>query len=270
MDYYRNKSVLVTGGNSGIGLATARILRRAGANLTLVARDEAKLNSAKAELNAMSSAAADVRIASVDIKERDRVAEVVQGLIAERPIDVLISNAGVVMPGRFLDLPNEQFDDMMTTNFLGPVNLIRQVLPSMIDRRSGHVAFVSSFAGLIGIYGYTAYSASKFAIRGFAQAFRCEMQPHNIRVSVCYPPDTETPQLEFEDKYKPDETRAIAGNVKPVTAEYVATALLRGMAAGKFQIVPSFSARIQELAYRMMPGIAHSFFDSDIRKAGCK
>jgi 3-dehydrosphinganine reductase len=243
MDYFRNKSVLVTGGNSGIGLATARLLRRAGANLTLVARDEAKLNSARAELNAISSAAADVRTASVDIKERDRVAEVVQGLIAERPIDVLISNAGVVMPGKFLDLPNDQFDDMMFTNFLGPVNLIRQVLPSMIERRSGHVAFVSSFAGLIGIYGYTAYSASKFAIRGFAQAFRCEMQ------------------------YKPAETRAIAGNVKPVTPEYVATALLRGMAAGKFQIVPSFSARIQELAYRMMPGIAHSFFDSDVRKA---
>lgn len=270
MDYYRNKRVLLTGGNSGIGLAAARILRQGGAHLILVARDEAKLSRAKAELDSIASAADDVRILPLDVKDRAKVAEVIPALLAEKPVDILISCAGVVMPGHFLELENDQFDDMMQTNFLGAVNLVRLVLPSMIQRRTGHVAFVSSLAGLIGIFGYTAYSASKFAIRGFAQALRCEMKPHGVRVSVCYPPDTQTPQLEFEDQYKPAETRAIAGNVKPLTADYVATKLLSGMAAGRFQIVPSTSARIQEWAYRMMPGIAHHFFDSDIKKAGSR
>jgi 3-dehydrosphinganine reductase len=132
------------------------------------------------------------------------------------------------------------------------------------------VAFMSSFAGLIGIYGYTAYSASKFAIRGFAQSLRCELRPHGVRVSVCYPPDTLTPQLAFEEPHKPAETRAIAGKVKALSAEYVAEVFVSGMAAGKFQIVPSASARINEWAYRMMPGIAHAMFDSDVRKAKAK
>ena len=270
MEYFNNKSVLLTGGNSGIGLAIARELRQAGAHLTLVARNKDKLEQAKKELLAIPSGAGRIKTVPLDVRDRDTVTTVIAGLLAESPIDILISNAGVVMPGHFLDLPNEQFDDMMQTNFLGPVNLVRAVLPSMVERKSGHVAFVSSFAGLIGIFGYTAYSASKFAIRGYAQALRCELKPHDIRVSVCYPPDTNTPQLEGEDPFKPAETRAIAGNVKPLEADYVAHKFLKGMANGKFQIIPSASAKIQEWAYRMMPGIAHSFFDSDIRKAGAK
>jgi 3-dehydrosphinganine reductase len=270
MDYFRNERVLVTGGSSGIGLATARLLRRHGAHLLLVARDEAKLAKAKAELDAIASGAEPVRTLSLDLRDRAAVDAKLPGALVGFPVDVLLSNAGVVMPGHFLDLPDGQFDDMMQTNFLGPVHLVRAVLPGMIERKHGHVAFMSSFAGLIGIFGYTAYSASKFAIRGFAQALRCELKPLGVRVSVCYPPDTETPQLRFEDQYKPAETRAIAGNVKALSAEYVANALVCGMAAGQFQIVPGASARIQEWAYRMMPGIAHAMFDSDIRKAGAK
>jgi 3-dehydrosphinganine reductase len=270
MDYFQSQRVLVTGGSSGIGLATVRLLRQRGAHLLLVARDEVKLARAKAELDALTGGGEPVRTLSLDLRDRAAIDAKLPAVLADFPVDVVISNAGVVMPGHFLDLPDGQFDDMMHTNFLGPVHLVRAVLPGMIARKRGHVAFMSSFAGLIGIFGYTAYSASKFAIRGFAQALRCELRPHGIRVSVCYPPDTETPQLQFEDQYKPAETRAIAGNVKALSAEYVAQAFVRGMAAGKFQIIPSASAKIQEWAYRMMPGIAHAMFDSDIQKAAAK
>jgi 3-dehydrosphinganine reductase len=122
-------------------------------------------------------------------------------------------------------------------------------------------------AGVIGIYGYTAYSASKFALCGFSQCLRAEMWPHGIRVSVCLPPDTDTPQLAFENQYKPAETKAIAGNVKTLPAPVVAEAMLAGMAANSFEIVPGFDGWTSALAQRLVPGVVRMVCDSSQRKA---
>lgn len=266
-NYFQEKSVLVTGGSSGIGLATARLLRQNGANLILIARNKHRLDVAKKSLQANTVARADVQTLALDVCDQDSMVAAIEPLLAKRPVDILINNAGMVMPGHFLELPGSRFEEMMATNFSGAVNLTRLVLPGMIERKSGHIGFVSSFAGLIGIFGYTAYSASKFAIRGFCEALRCETKPHNVRVSVCYPPDTDTPQLAYEDKYKPAETRAIAANVKPLTADAVAAKLLRGMAAGKFHIVPGAMTELAEMLYRLFPGMIRGVFDRSVCKA---
>ncbi len=270
MDYFKNKCVLITGGSSGIGLATAKLLRKVGANLVLMARNEERLQQAQSELEKIYSPGSEVRSIALDVSDREALEREIPVLLAERPVDVLINNAGISMPGKFLDLPLSQFDEMMQVNFLGAVHLTQMVVPSMIERHDGHVAFVSSLAGLMGIYGYTAYGASKFAMRGFAEALRCEMKPHNIRVSICYPPDTDTPQHEFEQQHLPDETRAIAGNAAALSAEDVASALLQKMAAGRFHIVPGASARFADIAYRLFPWMVRSMFDSDVSKAQSK
>ncbi len=266
-DYFGGKRVLVTGGSSGIGLATARQLREAGDSLVLVARDEAKLASARAELERRAGRG-ELHALSCDLGKRDQV-EGLAGRLPEsmRSLDVLVNNAGVVMPGPFLDLPLAQFDEMMQVNFFGSMQLTRLLLPSMLERRTGHVAFVNSLVGLMGIFGYTAYAASKWALRGFAEALRCEVHPKGVRVTVCYPPDTDTPQHAFELQHMPPETKAIAGNAKAVTADEVATKLLCGMAAGRFHVVPGGSARFADLMNRLFPGVVRSMFDSDIRKA---
>jgi len=267
MEYFKDKCVLLTGGSSGIGLAAARILRNSGAQLILVARDEDKLAQAQAELAGIEAADSGIFTLSLDVSDGEAVERAAADLPGAKPVDVLINNAGVVLPGHFLELPAAEFDRQMQINYMGAVSLTRVILPAMVERGSGDVCFVSSLAGLMGIFGYTAYSASKFALRGFAEALRCEMKPCGVRVTVCYPPDTDTPQLAYEDPFKPDETRAIAGNAKALSAEAVAQKLLQGIAAGRFHIVPGGSARFADVMYRLFPGMVRGMFDSDVRKA---
>jgi 3-dehydrosphinganine reductase len=260
-DYFRGKHVLVTGGSSGIGLATARKLVGHGANVTILARRQALLDEAKAQLGA------NVHTVAVDVAKLDEVRERVGAHIAAFPADMLINNAGVVMPGRFLELEDEHFRWMMDVNYFGTVHMCRVVLPQLVARGGGHVLNVSSMAGVIGIYGYTAYAASKFALCGFSEALRGEMWPHKVRVSVCLPPDTDTPQLAFENQYKPAETKAIAGNVKTMTADAVASVLLGGMAAGQFEIVPGLDGKVSVAAQRWIPGVVRMVCDSSQKKA---
>ena len=92
-------------------------------------------------------------------------------------------------------------------------------------KKGSHVINVSSIGGFIGVFGFTAYSASKFGLIGLSEALRGELKPRGIAVSVLCPPDTDTPGMARENKTKPDETHAISGNVKLMSAENVAKAL---------------------------------------------
>lgn len=260
MSYYQGKKVLITGGSSGIGLATALILARQGAELVLLARDPEKLERAREEVSCLGP----VETIACDLGDLSSIAEAVAQV---GPVDVLINNAGITRPGNFLELPPEVFEQMMRTNYLGAVHLTRLLLPPMLERRRGHVAFVSSLLGLLGIWGYSAYAPSKFAIRGFAECLRCELRPHQVRVSVCYPPDTDTPQHEGEQAFLPPETRAIAGSGGLLAAEEVARKLVRGMAAGKFDIIPGLSAAVVAHANRVFPGLVRAVIDRDAARA---
>jgi 3-dehydrosphinganine reductase len=267
MEYFRGKCVVLTGGNSGIGLSAARMLRRAGAHLVLVARNEERLAATRDELGPLGANGAELHTLSLDVSDRDAVETGMADLPISRPVDVLISNAGITRPGHFLELPVEEFELQMQTNYFGAVHLTRALLPQMVERSSGHVAYVSSLVGLMGIFGYTAYAPTKFALRGFAEALRCELKPKNVKVSICYPPDTDTPQHAFEAPLLPEETKAIAGNAKTMSADEVAAALLTGMAKGCFQIVPGGSSKFADVMYRLFPGFVRYLFDSDVRKA---
>lgn len=261
--YFSGKHVLVTGGSSGIGLAVARQLLGRGATVTILARRQSVLDEARAALGAPDR----THTLSVDVSSESDVAQKVGAHIAAHPADMLINNAGVVMPGRFVELEYRHFREMMDINYFGTVHMCRTVLPQLIQRGGGHVLNVSSMAGAIGIYGYTAYAASKFAICGFSEALRGEMWPHKVRVSVCLPPDTDTPQLVFENEFKPAETKAIAGNVKTMTADAVASAILSGMEAGSYEIVPGMDGRITVVAARMLPGVTRWVCDQSQKKA---
>jgi 3-dehydrosphinganine reductase len=118
----------------------------------------------------------------------------------------------------------------------------------MLDRGSGYIVNISSGAGYLGLFGYTAYGAAKYAVRGFSDVLRAEVKPLGIHVSVVFPPDTDTPQLAYENKFKPFETRAITGNGGVLPADKVAKDILRGVERGKYVIVPGLQ---NSIAYRL-------------------
>jgi 3-dehydrosphinganine reductase len=266
-DYFENKGILITGGSSGIGLAFARQAAGFGGRVTLVARRRSVLEEAKADIEKAHSSA-KVGILELDVSKTDEVEEKVGALLKDHNIDILVNNAGVARPGRFLELPADEFRQQMDINYFGTVNMCRAVLPQMIARGGGHVLNVSSLAGVIGIYGYTAYAPTKFALCGFSQVLRAEMWPHKIRVSVVLPPDTDTPQLAFENQYKPAETRAIAGTVKTLSADDVALSMMRGMSAGEFEIYCDMASKMSGIAQGIVPGIVRWFCDDAQKKVG--
>jgi 3-dehydrosphinganine reductase len=263
--YFEGKSVVITGGSSGIGLALARQAAKLGAEVHLVARRRQLLDEAKASIES-DVPRARVGVIDADVSKYDEVESKLGAYFAERPVDMLINNAGVARPGRFLELPIDEFRQQMDINYFGAVHMCRALLPKIIARGAGHVVNVSSLAGVIGIFGYTAYTPTKFALSGFSQVLRAEMWPHHVRVSVVLPPDTDTPQLAFENQFKPAETKAIAGTVKTLSADQVATSILRGMATGTFEIYCDAASRMSALAQGVLPGVVRFFCDSAQKK----
>jgi 3-dehydrosphinganine reductase len=144
--------------------------------------------------------------------------------------------------------------------------MCKLVAPLMMRRRQGHIVNTSSVAGFIGVFGYTAYGASKFAVRGFTDVLRSELKPYGVRVSILFPPDTDTPQLWEENKIKPAETRALAGSVKVMRPEEVARQLLRGVARGQYMILPGLESKLVYMAAGLLGAKLHWFLDAIVRK----
>lgn len=149
----------------------------------------------------------------------------------------------------------------MEVNYFGTLHAIRAVAPSMIARRSGSIVLIGSGAGLIGLFGYTAYAPSKFALRGLAESLRGEMKRHGVRVAIAYPPDTETPQLEEEEKTKPPETKRITAGGGRWQAGAVGEAILAGVDAGRFSIDVGWQMRWLRRLHSPLGGLLQGHFD---------
>jgi 3-dehydrosphinganine reductase len=234
MTQLQGAHAVVTGGSSGIGLATAIRLAARGATVSLVARDPGRLAAAAALVRVSGGT---VHTAAADVADQAAVAGALHRLAGDAgPIDVLVTSAGQVRPGDFLSLDDEVFRRMIEVDYFGTLYPIRCVTPAMVDRGRGSIVAVSSAAGLLGIYGYTAYSAAKFAVRGLIQALRDELRPHGVHVGCVFPPDVDTPQLAEENRWKPMETAAIGGSIRPLTADRVARATVRAIERDRFAI----------------------------------
>ncbi len=177
--------VLITGAASGIGKALALELARRGARLSL-----ADIDGAGVRATAQSARAhrVDARAYDVDMADPQRVDELAARVPEEMgPVDVLVNNAGVAVVAPFLQTATADWDWIHAINVAGPIRLTRALLPSMLERRSGHLVMVASLAGLVGAPAMVAYSTTKFAMVGFAEALRLEVAEAGVDVTVVCP-----------------------------------------------------------------------------------
>ena len=259
------RHAVITGGSSGIGLATAIALAAKGARVTVVARRPEPLAAAVAELRGRGADAAAVEL---DVSDREAVGRTFAEIVSDRaPVDILVCSAGVARPGYFEELPDEVFREMIEIDYFGTLWPIREVVPAMVERGSGSIVGISSDVGLIGVYGYTAYAAAKFAVRGLLESLRGELAPHGVHVGCCYPPDTDTPQLAWEDQFKPDETRAISATFKAIQPEQVADCIVTGIERERFALMPDLGSRLLAVGAGLAPGVITSVMDRTVRKA---
>ncbi|MCO4773993.1 MAG: SDR family NAD(P)-dependent oxidoreductase, partial [Deltaproteobacteria bacterium] len=203
MGFYSGKNVVITGGSSGIGKAVALELAERGANVVVTARGQAKLEETVAELRALKPGQT-FGFAAFDVVDEAAVRTGIDGAIEQLGhIDVLICNSGYAKCGTVWELESGDFRRLFEVNCLGHVHVVQAAVPHMRERGQGDICLLSSTLGFFSVYGYGAYSASKYAISGVAEALRQELMLDGVHVKLFFPPTTETPGLEKENEDKP-------------------------------------------------------------------
>ncbi|XP_014209070.1 3-ketodihydrosphingosine reductase [Copidosoma floridanum] len=232
------KNVIVTGGSSGIGKCVAILAAQEGANVIIIARNLEKLTMAQSEIleACRDKKTQQIEGISMDISlDYGRVLTAIDELENRLgPIYMLVNCAGTAVCGKIEDTTSDMFNLLLQLNLAGSYYCTKAVVPKMKQAREGRIVLVGSQASLLGVFGYTAYSATKFAIRGLAEALAMELTPHNVFVTLSLPPDTDTPGFEVEEETKPMETKLISNACGLMQPEDVAKKLFYDALDGKF------------------------------------
>jgi short-subunit dehydrogenase len=185
-------AIAVTGAASGIGQALAIELAARGADLALADRDEAGLQTVAAEIAKATDKTSPPKVSlhRVDVGQPEQIATFArEAITAHASLNILINNAGVALLGQFHEIDQAQMEWLFNINFWGAVHATRAFLPQLASRPAAHIVNISSIFGIVAPPGQTAYSSAKFAIRGFSESLRHELQMASspVRLSVVHP-----------------------------------------------------------------------------------
>lgn len=261
MKEFKNKNVLITGGSSGIGLALAEKLVAEGANVWILARREKLLDEAVAQLEkGKASPTQKIGKIQADVSNFSELKAAIEKVFTDKLApDLLINCAGLVHPGEFLEIEPDDFASDINVDYLGTVYTTKVMAPLMVKNKSGHIVNISSLAGVVPIYGYSAYAPAKYAVRAFSEILKTELTPYNIHVSVVYPPDTDTPQLEYDNAHKPNVTKEITQGGGLLSASAVADCIIKGIKKDKFAIVPGLEGKLLKAFSPIAGKVLHIF-----------
>ncbi|MEK6904135.1 MAG: SDR family oxidoreductase [Nanoarchaeota archaeon] len=238
--HFKDKVVLITGGNSGIGKATALAFAREGAIVVIVARDRNKLNQTINELKKHNNKCLSY---VCDVRDAKKVSGVVKDAIRKFwKINILVNNAGFGIYRGFCESSLDDIKEQMDVNYFGTVNFTKEVLPYMIKQRSGNIVNIASAAGKAGFPGASGYCASKFAVVGLSEALYYEMKKKGINVNLICPGAVDTPFQKnpgYEDF--PHEKR----HKKIIKAEDVAKAVVDAVRFNRFETILPFGVAVK-------------------------
>lgn len=180
----KNKSIVITGGSSGIGKALAEVFGKNGSRILITGRNVSELDATVAELRAKGITISGFR-ADVS-REEDNRAMAAEAIRLYNTIDVLINNAGISMRALFEEVDIDVIKKVMDINFYGVLYATKYCLPE-IKKNKGSVVGISSIAGFRGLPGRTGYSASKFALNGFLEVLRTELLKTGVHILTACP-----------------------------------------------------------------------------------
>jgi short-subunit dehydrogenase len=255
----RGRVAVVTGASSGIGLAVARELSRAGASVVLGARRADKLQEAAARLRAEGGRAEAVTMDVTSEEDMSRLVD--RARSAFGGLHIMVCNAGFGFYGSVEETPPDVMRRMMEVNFMGTFLGARAALPVFRRQNLGHLTIVSSIVGQRGIAAMSGYAATKAAQVGFAESLRTEFAGTPIEVSVVFPVSTDT---EFRSAMERDYGHSVAGLGPKQSMQDVAAAVVRGIRRGAVEIYPHGASR----GLTILNAIAPRFTDGLVRKYG--
>ena len=239
----REKTALITGASRGIGKAISIELAKQGIkHLILVARDRQKLAEVAAEIEAIG---VKVTTLSLDLTRLSSInIAIAQAWSTHRPIHLLVNCAGVAHQSAFLDTNARKFEEEISLNLLGMMNITRLMAKRMANQKEGTIVNVSSLMGKVAAPTMSTYSATKFAIVGFTQALRSELAEHNVEVMALLPTLTDTDMARNLKLFR---------WVMPMTSERVAKTFVSGLYKNKSEIVVGWQSYLAILCQRIFP-----------------
>jgi short-subunit dehydrogenase len=264
-------TAVVTGAASGIGAALAVQLAARGSNLVLVDRDKERLDAVAADVRrAHPQLAVDTYV--VDLSDDAATAEAAEALAAAHPgTTLLVNNAGVALGGRFDQVTLEEFDWVMAVNFRSVVRLTHAFLPALKAHPGAHLVNVSSVFGIFAPAGQAAYSASKFAVRGFSEAVRHELAENGVGVTVVHPGGIKTRIAESArtgsgvsvEEY--EQGRKQFTKLLTMPPEKAAAMIVEAIEKRRPRLLIGWSAKVPDILVRLMPG---TYWKLIARRAG--
>ena len=256
---FKDKVVLITGASSGIGYASAIQFAKKGANIILVARKKNKLEQTAKDLKKFN---VSTLVCECDVSDKSQVKKMSQKVFEKyESIDILVNNAGFAIYGSISSLTTEEIESQISTNYLGMVYCIKNFLPLMLKKKSGHIVNVASVAGSFGLPGIASYCASKFAMLGFSEGLKHELKGTGIGITVVSPIMVRTnffdhPSFSKMPKYSPTS----------LSAETVAKAILKASSSPRLEIIVPSVVRIAVWLKSTFPYLINPILGSAFKK----